>query len=250
MPNPNFLHYYIKHNFWPSLQGPGGISEDRISYHVQHVFTRARNELASWDRSQTQVHPGSLTQYYVVRGVKGGALSSLPVCNLRGATGKGIGANCNLSFCLWGKVQQVSASVLSGKDFMLGAALKHTDGKKERWGERWTKIKNSEGSQERWKNPVQNSRGSLGRMPCGPHPVHRRVLSKRSEPLIWTVQSNICRDTSKSTQSIQTALLQWLAFSFQRMLGEKAFLTFQRGVLTHNTQKQEQVKTHAEISKH
>lgn len=100
-------------------------------------------------------------------------------------------------------------------------------GKKKRWGEQWTKIKNSEGSQERWKNPVQNSRGSLGRMSRGPLPVHRRVLEIWT--LIWTVQSNTCRDTSKSTQSIQTALLHWLAFSFQRMLSEKGIFGIPKG---------------------
>lgn len=150
------------------------------------MFTRGHNKLTSWDRSQTQVHPGSLTQYYVVRGVKGGALSSLPVADLRGATAKGIGPHCSLSFCLWGKVQQVSASVLSGKDFMLGAALKHTVGKVEAsWAmdkdkEQWGKS----GKMKKEKRAVQNSTGSVGRMSCGPHPVHRRVLARRSE--LWS----------------------------------------------------------------
>lgn len=140
----------------------------------------------SWLVETDPRHRCILTQYYVVRGVKGGALSSLPVADLRGATAKGIGPHYSVGFCLWGKVQQVSASVLSGKDFMLGAALKHTVGKGEA---SWVMDKDKEqrgksGKMKKEKRAAQSSTGSVGRMSCGPHPVHRRVLARRSE--LWS----------------------------------------------------------------
>lgn len=38
--------------------------------------------------------------------------------------------------------------------------------------------------EKREKRAAQNSTGSMGRMSCGPHPVHRRVLARRSE--LWS----------------------------------------------------------------
>lgn len=78
------------------------------------------------------MHPGSLTWCSVVKGVGGGALSSLPVDDLRGATVKGIGAHHCLSFGLCGEIQQVSAAVLREINIVLGAALKHTDEAEDR----------------------------------------------------------------------------------------------------------------------
>lgn len=44
----------------------------------------------------------------------------------------GIGAHHDLSFCLWGEIQQVSPAVLSGKSIMLGATLKQSDETEDR----------------------------------------------------------------------------------------------------------------------
>lgn len=90
---------------------------------------------------------------------------------------------------------------------------------KKRRVERWTKIENSEGSQERWKKQtekkVQNRK--CGQNVMWPSSCAQEGLSKEIWTLIWTVQSNTCWDTGKSTQPLQTALLQRLAFSFQRI---------------------------------
>lgn len=61
---------------------------------------------------------------------RGGALSSLPVDNLTGAAGEGLGAHRGLALCLGGDAQQLPASALGGKDVVLGAALKDTERKR------------------------------------------------------------------------------------------------------------------------
>lgn len=65
-----------------------------------------------------------------------GGLSSLPVHDLRGATADGFRVHHDLSFCLRGEIQQVSAAVLRGIDVILGATLKQTDETESRGEER------------------------------------------------------------------------------------------------------------------
>lgn len=85
-----------------------------------------RNEATRPNRAQAQVHPGPPTWCCAVKGVGGGALSSLPVDDLRGASAEGIRAHHHLTFWLWGETQHMSASVVRGIRLILGAALKQT----------------------------------------------------------------------------------------------------------------------------
>lgn len=112
---------------------------DRAANRLAHMFTGAVMSCTSSDWALAQVHPGPLTRCHVVKGV--GGLSSLPVGDLRGATAEGIGAHHDLSFCLWGEIQQVSAAVLRGINVRLGATLKQTDETEDRWGEEKRQVR-------------------------------------------------------------------------------------------------------------
>lgn len=94
---------------------------------------------------QAQVRPGLLctAARFCEKRCRWAGLSSLPVSHVRGAPAEGIGAHRDLTFCLRGETQQVSAALRHGDASQLGgrAALEQTGEAEDRRGEEKRQVR-------------------------------------------------------------------------------------------------------------